>query len=271
MKNFSKQLIKQLFKSFGLEVRLQPSNEQKNTIPRTSFQGCLQNGIENGLNPQTVIDVGVATGTPELYKAFPDAFHLLIEPLRENLPYLEQWQKELKHCEYRLAVASNQVGETLINVHSDLVGSSLYKETEGASVDGNERTVRAVTLDTVCKNLNLSEPYLIKIDTQGSEIDVLEGATHILPKTQFVILEVSFFEFFQGAPTTWDYFEFMKQRSFVIYDIFDISYRLLDGAMSQVNMAFVQKDSIFRQVHSYASPEQRQAQNERILNQEYSP
>ena len=33
--------------------------------------------------PRTVIDVGVEAGTPELYRAFPDADLLLVEPMEE--------------------------------------------------------------------------------------------------------------------------------------------------------------------------------------------
>ena len=36
-----------------------------------------------GFRPQTIIDVGVAHGTPQLYAAFPDAQLILVEPLSE--------------------------------------------------------------------------------------------------------------------------------------------------------------------------------------------
>jgi hypothetical protein len=36
-----------------------------------------------GLNPGTVIDAGVARGTPDLHQAFPQAHLLLIEPVNE--------------------------------------------------------------------------------------------------------------------------------------------------------------------------------------------
>ncbi len=31
----------------------------------------------------TIIDIGVWKGTPELYAAFPEAYHVLIEPMKE--------------------------------------------------------------------------------------------------------------------------------------------------------------------------------------------
>ena len=42
-----------------------------------------------GFHPQTVIDVGVGFGTPVLYQAFPAAYHVLVEPLREFEPQLK--------------------------------------------------------------------------------------------------------------------------------------------------------------------------------------
>ena len=53
----------------------------------------------------------------------------------------------------------------------------------------------------------------------------------------------------------------MKERGFVLYDVLGYSYRLLDGAMSQVDLVFVQENGMFRKYHFYASKEQREAQN----------
>ena len=263
-----KSIVKQTLQRLGWEIRRyqHPSLPKLN---RCSFKGCLTQAKQNGLVPKTIIDVGVATGTPELYEVFPEAFHLLIEPLEENKPYLEAWKQKLQHCDYILGAAAQTSGHQVINVHPDLVGSSLYKETEGKAVDGIEREIATITLDEACQQFQCQAPYLIKVDTQGSELDVLAGASQILATTDMIILEVSFFEFFQGAPIAQDYFKFLQDRGFVIYDIFDISYRLLDRAMSQANIAFVQEKSIFRQEHIYATPDQRKIQNQQILSNEY--
>ena len=74
-------------------------------------------------------------------------------------------------AEYIIAAASSTPGNIVINVHPDLVGSSAYKEEEDSNVNGFERIVPAVTLDNVCRDRKTSGPYVIKIDTQGSELD----------------------------------------------------------------------------------------------------
>ena len=46
---------------------------------------------------------------------------------------------------------------------------------------------------------SLHGPYLLKIDVQGAELDVLEGAQNLLKDTEAVVLEVSMFGFMAGS------------------------------------------------------------------------
>ncbi len=255
----SKTRVKNLLNIFGLEIHRKGSISDRSH--RATMRGCLEQAVSNGLNPATVFDIGAATGTPDLYEVFPDARHVLIEPLEEYLAALDSWVHKLRKAEYIIAVATSEPGNLVINVHPDLVGSSIYEEGEDSNVNGFQRTVSAVTLDQVCRNKDLEGPFLIKIDTQGSELDVLMGARTVLSAAAFVILEVSLFEFFDGGPQLFDCISFMENRGFVVYDIFDPQYRLLDGAMSQVDIAFVQGKSHFREFHFYATGEQRDQQN----------
>lgn len=251
--------IKKFFNLFGLEVH-------RGSSRRSSFVGALRQIKDLGFTPVTIIDVGAAMGifTLQCHSVFPDSRYLLIEPLEENADFLNQVTKRIPNTEYILAVADAQSGEKTLNVHSDLVGSSLYLEKE-ANLDGTPRNVPAVTLDYICKERNASGPYLIKIDVQGAELDVLSGAKEILDKTEYVILEVSLFQFVKGGPQLYDVVTFMKSRGFVVYDMFGYHYRLLDGAMAQIDIAFVKEESIFRINHTYANPEQREKLTKSIL------
>ena len=66
-------------------------------VMRGSMEGALRNAKLLGFEPQTVIDVGAALGTFELYRTFPKARHLLIEPIEENEPYLAKICKNLEN------------------------------------------------------------------------------------------------------------------------------------------------------------------------------
>ena len=264
MLDLSKKLIKKSVNLLGFEIH--QLRQTSNRASRAAMQGCLQQALKNGLKPNTIIDVGAASGTSALYKGFPKARHILIEPLEEFIPHLASIVEKLDRADYMIAAAGKNQGSIVINVHPDLVGSSIYKEEEDSNVNGVERTIPVVTIDRVCQDKGAEGPYLIKVDTQGAELDVLMGAEGILKETEFVILEVSLFEFFKGGPQLFDCINFMKERGFVAYDVFDLQYRLLDGAMSQIDVAFVPETSHFRKLHSYATKEQREEQNKRILS-----
>jgi FkbM family methyltransferase len=206
--------------------------------------------------PKTVIDVGVAYGTKDLYEKYPEAHHLLVEPLEEYKSVLEKITKKY-NAEYELAAAGAKEGVLEINVHPDLSGSSLLKEAEDSDVNGVPRKVQIITLDNLCRQKNISGPFLIKIDTQGAELEVLEGAKNILKETEVIILEVSFFQFYQNGPLLYDVVKWMKDHGFVAYDLFGGQNRPLDGALAQIDMVFVKEHGSFRENHNYANREQR--------------
>lgn len=252
-----KPIIRKLLNAFGFEVHRRGS--------RSSLMGVLQSCKNVGLSPETVIDVGAAYGSFDLqcYKVFPDTKYILVEPLEEYKPFLEVVTRSIPNAEFILAAAAAEPGETTINVHPDLVGSSLYLEDEDSNINGVPRTVPAVTLDCLAKDSRLKAPFLIKIDVQGAELDVLLGAEETLRDAEYIILEVSLLEFFNGGPQFYDVVTFMKSRGFVAYDICGLQYRPLDNALSQVDMAFVKETGLFRKHHCYATPEQREEQNRR--------
>jgi len=257
---FLKNFINSTLKPFGIEIhRTSPTNS------RYSMLGALIHIKKIGFSPKTVIDVGVATGTHALYTTFPSSKHILIEPLEEFKPYLVNITKTIPNSEYIIAATTRESGSVTINVHPDLSGSSIYFEDEDSNVNGVPRVVTAITLDELCRVNKLKPPYLIKIDVQGSELDALKGGIKTLQGAEYIILETVLFEFFKDGPQIFDIFEFMKEQGFVCYDIFDPGYRLFDGAMSQVDIAFVKESGQFRSYHFYATREQREIQNIKFL------
>lgn len=254
-------LVNSVLRPLGLEIR------RSKTPRRHTLRGTLEHAKRRGFEPETVIDVGAGVGTFELYETFPKARHILIEPLEENRAYLERIVGKLGNAEYIIAAATRKSGTVTINVHRDFYGSSLYSESEGPSVDGIVRTIPAITLDEVCKERELRGPYLIKVDVQGAELDVLAGADQVLKDADYVVLEVCLMGFFVGGPQLHDVIVFMKEREFVVYDILDPACRPLDGAMSHVDMAFIKESGRFRMDHSYATKEQRKALDAKFIRQ----
>ncbi|MBA4369738.1 MAG: FkbM family methyltransferase [Desulfobacterium sp.] len=244
-------VVKKAFYFLGYELT------KKTARPIRKHIGQAYSQIQKkGFEPETIIDVGAAKGTPSLYNCFTDSYILLIEPLKE----FEEDMKlilERRRGSYVNAAAGASSGTVRFYKHlNHLSGSSLYRETMGTEADGREITVPMIRLDDIVKEKSLLGPYLIKIDAQGAELNVLDGFRETLSKTEVAVLEVSMFEFMKGAPQFYDVVYYMKQRNFVAYDIFLGWNRPLDDALGQVDIVFVKENGMFRENHSYSTVDQ---------------
>jgi len=230
---------------------------------RETLPGVLNQAAKAGIKPATVIDVGAAYGT--FYtcckSVYPEASYLLLEALEEYRPHLAAAVNNNSRTEIVYAAAARESGTITFNVHPDLVGSSLYLENEDSDVNGVPRQIPSVAIDELVASRGLEGPYLVKIDVQGAELDVMAGALKTLERTEYIILEVSFFKFFCNGPEFKEIFTFMDEQGFVVYDLMGPMYRLLDDALSQIDVCFVKKESAVREHHFYATREQREMQN----------
>jgi FkbM family methyltransferase len=243
-----KSATKTLLSAMGYELRKRKVSDTRNSIGDTY---ALLRGL--GFQPNVVIDIGVAYGTPELYDNFRESFFLLVEALPKFEPDLKAILTRHRGS-YVLAALGTQSGQVSFNVHDDhLEGSSLYKEMMGPAADGHTISVPMLQLDELLREKALNGPYLLKVDVQGAELDVLEGGQAALRESEVVVLEVSMFEFMKGAPQFFDIVSYMKQHGFAAFDIILGWNRPLDNALGQIDIVFVKENGRFRQNHAYAS------------------
>jgi FkbM family methyltransferase len=200
---------------------------------------------KQGFDPVTVVDVGVATDTDELYQHFPSAQYLFVEPLAEFEPSLQQLCQRYNGT-YILAAAGATDGELTIHVSPDLGGTSKFELVNAEIFDMKARTVPQFTIDTMWKALKLLGPALLKIDVQGAELEVLAGAKKTLNNFEVIVLEVGLTEIYVGQPIFHDYIAFMADRDYVVYDIIHTGYADT-GMLCQIDLVFVKRHGQFRQ------------------------
>jgi FkbM family methyltransferase len=245
--------VKRLLARSGVEVR-----RTRSPGPRRTLAEVLAHAVARGFAPATVIDVGVAHGTPDLYAAFPDARLLLVEPLAEYRAVLDDLRAR-RGAEVALAAAGPAAGTATLTVHRALACSSLVGERAGDDAATAQREVPVVRLDALCRERALPGPYAIKVDVEGAELDVLGGATGILDEAELVLLETSLFRFNGANPQLADVACAMRDLGFAVYDVYGGHLRPLDGALAQLDVAFVREDGPFRRSHAYATPAQADA------------
>jgi FkbM family methyltransferase len=140
-----------------------------------------------------VVDVGASLGqyTKAMAHAFSggeiwaiEADPIRVEELRRNCA---RWSAETKNTIVvkHLALADRSGDVPYFVTNSDVSGGLTKHETPRA-VDWEEITIPSASLDDL---FPIRPPDLVKIDVEGAELTVLEGATRILaaPSTTFLI------------------------------------------------------------------------------------
>lgn len=195
-----------------------------------------------GLVPQTVFDIGVAYGTYELYREFPDAFYYLVDPTSDSLRYMRQLSRQLD-CEVLNVAMSDHDGEMEIEVRADIQGSTFFEEIGPRDVRRRE-TVTVRRFDTLIESFK--RPALAKIDVQGSELAVVEGMGERIRDLDAVVAETSTLATIKGGPELHDLIGLMKARGFVAFDVLGYARRPLDHALAQIDVLFVPEASPLR-------------------------
>ena len=81
---------------------------------------------------------------------------------------------------------------------------------------------------------------MLKIDTQGSEIDIIKGGSEILKNCKAILLECPIISYNIGAPTLSDYVEYLDSINYLPLDITETHY--LDKVLVQIDIIFLRKD-----------------------------
>lgn len=154
-----------------------------------------------GFSSSVIIDVGVRSGTPELYKAFPEAKFLLFEPdpACEEI-IARRWTGRIDYRLFKMALGAEAT--TLKLRVQGGASSLLVSRRAGAAPDQrfeSEIDVPVRRLDQVLDEVGHHGPFGLKIDTEGFEHAVLTGAGHRLLDAEFVLAELDVIPRFQGA------------------------------------------------------------------------
>jgi FkbM family methyltransferase len=202
-----------------------------------------------GFAPRTLIDVGVAWGTPDLYNGFPGAYLILFEAL----PIFENAVQKIidrRPGEYHLVALADFTGTRRILVGSSVLqkaGASIFR-TSGDHI-APEQTEFEVVVDTLDARLAeraFALPALLKIDAQEADILVAKGAERTLRNIEVVIMETTLFPFSNPGNQVRDVIGYMGSIGFVLYDIVGSVNRPFDDALGQMDLAFVHENGPFR-------------------------
>ncbi len=238
-----KQLIQRFSRAVGLEVR-----RAKNA----NIEPLVLKSILDLTGATIVLDVGANLGqfgdllfrggfkgTLISFEAIPDVHSRLVQHAKSQRG---SWL--VAPC----AALGSQRGRVEINIAGNSVSSSLlpmtraHQDAEPRSKYFEKRLIDMVTLDELAPSVTpAAGNILLKVDTQGYEMEVLKGARSILGRTVALQLELSLTPLYEGAPTLVEMISFMKSQGYELFSLIPGFRDKRSGRLLQVDGFFVRE------------------------------
>lgn len=196
---------------------------------------------DRGYEPDLIIDAGAYIGnwTKSMILIYPNSKYFLFESI--GYPELRNMANESIKI-FNVTLDSEPRKRNWYQMKN--TGDSLFRENSKAFDNCDIIEKETTTLDNQIGEHNFKN-ILLKIDCQGSELDILRGCKDVLIKTDFIIMETPFFgEWNEGAPKFVDCINFMDKIGFTPYEIAEEGRANLDGTnyLIHLDMIFIRKN-----------------------------
>jgi FkbM family methyltransferase len=170
--------------------------------------------IKNYFIPESILDIGANVGQfyNEIKKIFPNSYYYLIEGNDSCKVVLETL-----NVDYSISLLSDTEKEVDFYVRKHeprCTGNSIYRENT-SFYDDDQIIILKKQTKTLSNILNNKVFDLIKIDVQGSEIDIINGGLDIFKNAKGVLMEISLVEYNQNAPVKEFVYEYMSNMGFI--------------------------------------------------------
>jgi FkbM family methyltransferase len=197
--------------------------------------------VKKYFTPQTILDIGANVGQfySKCKNVFPEAYYYLIEGNKNCEESLQTY-----NVDYSIELLSDENKEVdfYTRIYEErCTGNSIYREKTSFFDDDQILIEKRVT--TTLNQLLPNKVFdLIKIDVQGSELDIIKGGLPIIKNSKAVILEVSLVEYNENSPTKEMVYGFMNDLGFKDVEILEHINHPLTYELIQQDVLFINKN-----------------------------
>lgn len=199
-------------------------------------------------NLDIVFDVGANEGQTLKWIKHqqPKARIYSFEPVMSTFNKLKTNANVFSNCVVENIALGEADGEKKIRLFSDYSVLNSLKD-ELMSRDGTEEVIHIETLDGYCTKHQIEQISLLKIDTEGYELNVLEGAEKMLAEKQihFIYCEVGFNKI-NIRNTAFDKLTgYLEEKGYFFYSLYQVDSHDWKNGNHLANALYIEK-SIFR-------------------------
>ncbi len=201
-----------------------------------------------GFSPACICDVGACTGgwTNVVSEVFPEAHFHMFEPLADlSSDYQKGLQSTVENttnCTLHPFALGEKCEELMIGLSADFFSSSFLIEQETDHFPSSV-PIKVMTLDEVVQSFNVPQPQMLKMDTQGYELEILKGAIASLKHLEVILIEGWLTRGYgPRTPLMMEVANWLAQHDFFLFD-FGGEYRLESGVLIAKDAFFVKSTS----------------------------
>jgi FkbM family methyltransferase len=228
-----KYIIQYFLSLFGIRL-IKTRNYDALTLH--TMDAVLRRCRDRGLEISTVLDVGASNGrwSEICLRHYPDCYYYLVEAQNTHEVELNLFKKNHVKSDFLLSAAGNKVGEIFFDT-TDPEGGVASE----LPFDKNCVRVPVTMMDEEVKRKGLKPPFLLKLDTHGFEIPILEGARQMLEQTNLVVMEAYNFKLTKDSLRFYEMCSYMEKKGFLPLDFADPMLRKYDQSLWQIDLFFV--------------------------------
>lgn len=246
---FIKKKIKAFFNVLGYKIS--KVNTQQVVYKLNSnftMEAAIRRCVKRGLKINTVIDVGASDGrwSKLCMQYLPDAHYFLIEAQLAHKIKLDTFKNAHKNVNFKIAAAGKTEGEIYFD-NENLFGG-LASNTKRNS---NFVKTPMISLDTEIAKQQLKPPYLLKLDTHGFEVPILEGAKNIIKNAELIIIETYNFKLTEDSLKYYEICSYMDKLGFYSVEMVDFMLRKYDDVFWQMDTFFIPQNNTIFSYNSY--------------------
>lgn len=204
-------------------------------------------------SPEIIFDVGANTGRAARFfvKHFPHATIYSFEPFPESFDRLCADVRLASIKAFNLALGSKNEEAILHSFKGSELNSllapdsraSMFLESDELNLE-REATVQITTLDDFCEQHSIRKIDILKLDTQGYDLEVLRGGGGLLAskRVRVIQVEVNFVPLYRGQPRVGEIIEYLSKDGYGLVGLYDIA-RTPAGDIKWADAVFCQNSS----------------------------
>ena len=221
----------------------------KSWLKNLAKKNQLLNQVSALLGECICIDVGASYGPHAKWSYFlhsPKTLWIAVEPNEKNISYIDSWSYpcRIKAIPFglsqegglkKLYVTNVDTGSSLLEpIITPSMKHRIQKEALDYFFPLKTVEIETLSLEEIIPTEQDSLPILIKLDTQGSELSILQGASHLFKKHAIVGIEMESTllaqPFMHGSKKFWEACQYLEEFGLELLDLTPIRAKTLKGS-----------------------------------------